>query len=211
MVISKAAQIKTRFGFGSTADEVLSGIDLAGKRIVVTGGSSGIGIETVRALARTQAEVTLAVRRIATRRRDLGAACRILVCGGNQRAFPTLVPQVDTDGNELAGVRIPELTVPLATYTGWNLRNPAIGAPDRRVAFIGSYLPFALTVADRQKFDDPRLSINERYINEDDYLARYRRAAVQLIKDRWLLQEDLPAVMDRAKLEWQAAQLLGKS
>ena len=52
-------------------------------------------------------------------------------------AFPVLVPQVDQDGNERDGVRLPEITVPLATYTGWNLRNPAISAPDQRVSFEG--------------------------------------------------------------------------
>ena len=64
MEILKKGPIRTPFGFGSTADEVVSGFDLSGKRIVVTGGASGIGIETARALARAQAEVTLAVRRI---------------------------------------------------------------------------------------------------------------------------------------------------
>ena len=56
-----------------------------------------------------------------------------------------LVPQVDADGNERDGVRLPEMTVPLATYTGWNLRDPSIGAPDQRVAFEASYLPFPKT------------------------------------------------------------------
>ena len=62
--------------------------------------------------------------------------------------FPVLVPQVDADGNERDGVRLPEITVPLATYTGWNLRDPAIGAPDQRPPFEGSYLPFPKTLAD---------------------------------------------------------------
>jgi 5,10-methylene-tetrahydrofolate dehydrogenase/methenyl tetrahydrofolate cyclohydrolase len=54
--------IQTRFGFASTAAEVIDGIHLSGKRAIVTGGSSGIGIETARALAGAGAEVTLAVR-----------------------------------------------------------------------------------------------------------------------------------------------------
>ena len=52
-------------------------------------------------------------------------------------AFPVLVPQVDADGNERDGVRLPEITVPLATYAGWNLRDPSIGAPDQRVSLRG--------------------------------------------------------------------------
>ena len=57
-------QIKTPFGRHSTAAEVVKGIDLSGKRAIVTGGASGIGIETARALALTGAEVTLAVRNV---------------------------------------------------------------------------------------------------------------------------------------------------
>ena len=56
--------------------------------------------------------------------------------------FPVLVPQVDADGNERDGVRLPEITVPLATYTGWNLRDPSVGAPDQRVAFEGPICRF---------------------------------------------------------------------
>ena len=55
--------VKTRFGFTSTAEQVIEGVDLAGKRSIVTGGASGIGIETVRALAKAGAEVVMAVRR----------------------------------------------------------------------------------------------------------------------------------------------------
>ncbi|WP_445182416.1 SDR family NAD(P)-dependent oxidoreductase [Pseudonocardia sp. Cha107L01] len=54
--------IKTPFGFASTAAEVAAGVDLTGRRAVVTGGASGIGVETARALAGAGAEVTLAVR-----------------------------------------------------------------------------------------------------------------------------------------------------
>ena len=60
-------------------------------------------------------------------------------------AFPVFVPQVDENGNDLGGVRLPELEVPLATYTGWNLRDPKTGMPNERVAFIGSYLPLPNT------------------------------------------------------------------
>ena len=72
-----------------------------------------------------------------------------------------LVPQVDSDGNERDGVRLPEITVPLATYTGWNLRDPFIGASDQRVAFEGSYLPFAKSASERTRTGDPRKSIEE--------------------------------------------------
>jgi hypothetical protein len=116
--------------------------------------------------------------------------------------FPVFVPQVDADGNDLAGVHDPELAVPVATYTGWNLRNPAIGAPGSRVAFLGSFLPFARTAEARQRSGDPRPSLAERYAGKDDYLARYRKAAEELVRQRWLLADDVPAVMERGAAEW---------
>src|SRR5581483_3528614 len=83
------------------------------------------------------------------------------------------VPQVNADGNELAGVHVPELAVPLATYTGWNLRAERTGAPNQRVSFVGSTIPFPKTVEERQQTHDPRPSIAERYSGKDDYLKKY--------------------------------------
>lgn len=119
-------------------------------------------------------------------------------------AYPLLVPQVDGDGNDRGGVLLPQLRVPLATYTPWNLRDRSIGAPDRMVAFLGSYLPFPRTAAERWRTRDPRPSIAERYRSRADYLAKFRAAAVQLVAERWLLAEDVPAVMERAGQEWDA-------
>jgi hypothetical protein len=121
------------------------------------------------------------------------------------QAFPALVPQVDADGNERDGVRLPEITVPLATYTGWNLRDPTIGAPDQRVAFEASYLPFPRTAADRQKTGDPRKSVAERYSNREAYLAQYKKAMDDLVKQRWILPEDSAALMRRGEQEWAEA------
>jgi hypothetical protein len=119
--------------------------------------------------------------------------------------FPVLVPQVDADGNERDGVRLPEITVPLATYAAWNLRDPAIGAPDQRVSFEASYLPFPRTAAEREKTGDPRKSIAERYANVGDYTARYQVAVDELIKERFILPEDRAALLQRAKQEWTEA------
>jgi hypothetical protein len=119
--------------------------------------------------------------------------------------FPVLVPQVDADGNERDGVRLPELTVPLATYTGWNLRDPSIGAPDQRVSFEASYLPFPRTAAERQKAGDPRKSIAERYLNGEDYITRYKNAEDDLVKQHWILQEDRAELLRRAEQEWTEA------
>jgi hypothetical protein len=120
-------------------------------------------------------------------------------------AFPVLVPQVDADGNERDGVRLPEITVPLATYASWNLRDPSIGAPDQRVSFEASYIPFPKTAAERKKLRDPRKSIAERYTGREDYLSRYTQALDQLVKQHWILEEDRSAMLLRAGQEWDEA------
>src|SRR5947207_8893387 len=86
-------------------------------------------------------------------------------------AFPILVPQVDADGNGLAGVKMPELAVPLATYTGWNLFNDRSGPTDVLSSMQGSYIPLPRTSAERKRTNDPRLSIEERYRDKDQYIA----------------------------------------
>jgi len=117
-------------------------------------------------------------------------------------AFAVLVPQSDVDGNDLGGVSLPELHVPLASYTGWNLRDPSIGASDLRLSFYGSFIPFAKTKSDREKSGDPRLSIAERYGSREDYMRKFKEAATELIRERFLLREDLPALMERESREW---------
>ena len=120
-------------------------------------------------------------------------------------AFPVLVPQVDVDGNERDGVRLPELAVPLATYTGWSLRDPSIGAPDQRCAFVGSFIPFARTVEQRKRSGDPRKSIAERYAGHEDYMARFAKALDELVAARWILAEDRSAMLQLGEREWAEA------
>lgn len=120
-------------------------------------------------------------------------------------AFPVLVPQVDADGNERDGVRLPEITVPLATYASWNLRDPSIGAPDQRVSFEASYFPFPKTAVERQQSGDPRRSIGERYSGREDYLSRYARAVDELVQQHWILPEDRGAQLKRGEQEWDEA------
>jgi hypothetical protein len=121
------------------------------------------------------------------------------------KPFPVLVPQVDADGNERDGVRLPEISVPLATFASWNLRDPSIGAPDQRVSFEDSYLPFPKTAAERQKTGDPRKSIAERYSGREDYLARFTSALDGLVKQGWILPEDRAALLHRGEQEWDEA------
>ncbi len=122
--------------------------------------------------------------------------------------FPSFVPQVDADGNDVGGIRMPEIAVPLASYTGWNLRAPAIGAPTEPLAFVGSWIPFARTQAERKGRGDTRLSIEERYLTEQVYLEAIDKAAKNLIRSGFLLDEDLPAIHDRAAKEWEFRQSL---
>ncbi len=118
------------------------------------------------------------------------------------KTFSVLVPQTDADGNDLGGVRLPELQVPLATYTGWNLRDPSIGAPDLLLSFLGSFLPFARDASEREKSADPRRSVAERYVSREQYMGKFAEAAMNLIKERFLLREDLTAVLERGQREW---------
>lgn len=119
----------------------------------------------------------------------------------DSKALPFLVPQVDADGNERAGVRTPEQAVPVATYTGWNFRSPKIGAPTQPVSLMGSSIPFAKTAADRQA-TDPRRAIAERYPSKDRYLALAREQMTKLVKEGYLLPEDQGAVMKRVEEHW---------
>ncbi|GAC1674297.1 MAG: alpha/beta hydrolase domain-containing protein [Candidatus Acidiferrum sp.] len=120
------------------------------------------------------------------------------------KPYPALVPQVDADGNELGGIHLPELTVPLATYTGWNLRDPSIGGSSQRVALEGSYFPFPKNAVERQQSGDPRKSIAERYPDRGAYLTQFARATDALIRQRWILPEDRQLLLRRGGEEWDA-------
>jgi hypothetical protein len=118
------------------------------------------------------------------------------------KPFPTMVPQVDSDGNEAAGIRLPDIQVPLATYTGWNLRVPELGAADELYSMVGSFIPFARTKAERGKQGDPRPSIEERYPNRQEYLQRVKVAAHRLAREGYLLESDIPNVVAGASEKW---------
>ena len=105
-------------------------------------------------------------------------------------AYPIRVPQVDVDGNELGGVRVPELEVPLGVYTGWNLRAPSTGSPDRMVAFIGSFFPFGSA------------AISARYGNKQGYLSQVRAAGEKLSRAGLVLSTDIEPLVERASQLW---------
>ena len=113
------------------------------------------------------------------------------------RVYPNLVSAVDEDGNEKAGVRLPEITVPLGTYTGWNLRHPDTGGPEQYVRLLGSIIPFPDTEAAREAAGDPRPSIEERYASKNDYLGQVRSAGQALADEGFLLAEDLELIIEQ--------------
>lgn len=105
-------------------------------------------------------------------------------------AFTALVPQVDDDGNEIAGVKMPQVAVPLAAYTGWNLRDPKIGLPTETFNMVGSTLPFS------------KAKITEKYGSKEKYLDKTRAAADDLIARRLLLPEEKQKLLDDAVKQW---------
>ncbi len=117
-------------------------------------------------------------------------------------SFPMMVPAVDADGNEKAGIRLPELEAPLATYTGWNLFNSKSGPESVLSSMQGSYIPFARDEAERKAKGDPRPSIAERYPSREHYLGLVAEAAIRLIGERYLLPEDLPRILESAARHW---------
>ena len=118
------------------------------------------------------------------------------------KPFPVLLPQTNSDGNEIAGAHSPELEVPLGTYTGWNLRSKDVGADEYLSNMIGSFIPFAKTKAERAKSGDPRPSIEERYSGKVDFLARIESAAQMLASRRLILSSDVPKIKDQAAKRW---------
>jgi hypothetical protein len=86
------------------------------------------------------------------------------------RVFPALVSDLDADGNDKAGIRLPEIEAPLATQTGWNWRAPRTGAPDSLAPYVGSYLPSRGRRRSARP-RDPRLSVEERYRSREEYLG----------------------------------------
>jgi len=121
-------------------------------------------------------------------------------------AYVSYVSAVDADGNEVAGIRPPELLAPLATFTGWNLRHPSQGAPGDLMSMMGSTFPLAATAAARQGTGDPRASMAERYGDRAGYLERVRAVAQAAVERRHLLAEDLPAIVARAGAQWDLFQ-----
>ena len=97
---------------------------------------------------------------------------------------------------------MPEIAVPLAAHTGWSLRHSDIGGDTQPLMFAGGTIPFAPDEKSRQSNGDPRPSIAERYGSKDEYLYRVRAAAEELVRDRYLLEQDISVCLEQAAKFW---------
>jgi hypothetical protein len=134
------------------------------------------------------------------------AATRVIAIEPPRTGAPyrILVPQVDADGNDVSGIRLPELAVPLGTYTGWNITVPPLSDLGYLAGLVGGFEPYAQTRDERNRTGDERLSIAERYTGRPDYLEKVRRSAGDLVRQRFLRAEDVPAVVQAAERMWNA-------
>src|SRR5216683_7536864 len=127
----------------------------------------------------------------------------------NGAIYPSFVPKTDVDGNDIAGIRLPEVQVPLATYTGWALR--AAPQNDDGCEGSGQYIPFPRTKADRLASGDPRLSIEERYPDIETYSSLLRDAIDKLERAGFLLPFDAQAMLKKNLSNALSKSLLSKS
>ena len=113
------------------------------------------------------------------------------------KPYRPLVTNIDADGNEIAGILLPEVAVPLGTFTGWNLyKAPYVEGElcDRD----GTFIPFATTRAEREARKDPRPSLEERFGSHANYVKKIEAAGNQLVGARLLLKEDAERLVERA-------------
>jgi hypothetical protein len=121
---------------------------------------------------------------------------------GEGAELPLLVPQVDADGNDLGGIRMPDISVPLGTCTGWVFRPAIAGVPSELVPLQGSWILFALTRAQRQQTGDPRPALDERYPTKEAYLVRVNDSLRALVDQGLLQTEDLEPLRRQAADRW---------
>lgn len=114
-----------------------------------------------------------------------------------RRTIPSLVPRVNADGNEMAGVPSVQLLVPLGTYTGWNVLAEGYGKGGG-CGFVGGFVPFARTEAERRANDDPRPSLTARYRDHAGFVARVRTVAAEQVRRGWLLEDDAAKLVSQA-------------
>lgn len=127
-----------------------------------------------------------------------------VVCGHYQ----TFVPAVDKDGNGLGGIRLPEFSVPLGSYQGFNPRKKEANASDYLTRFDGSFWAFTISKKEREMLGDPRLSLEERYGSKEEFLKKVIFETKKLLKERLLIKEDADRIIDSYRaLSWPPVQM----
>ena len=120
--------------------------------------------------------------------------------------FPSIVSEIDGTFNEIAGVRLPDISSPLATYFGWNLRHPSIGAPHLPIGITGglagSTIPLPINEIEANSNNDPRVAISQMYSSKEEYLKRVKTDALDLIDKKFLLKEDLEIIIEHASQKY---------
>jgi hypothetical protein len=116
--------------------------------------------------------------------------------------YTVLVPRADGDGNDSGGIALPEVAVPLGTFTGWNYQLPKLANLDYLAGLVGSFIPFPLTAEERKASGDARRSIAERYSGRDDYIGKVRAAVQTLVARRLLRAEDVNAIVEQSAARW---------
>lgn len=116
----------------------------------------------------------------------------------SEQPYKTLVPKVNKDGNEIAGIRSINIRVPLGTYTGWALRRKGFGEGDLS-SLNGMFIPFKNTRKERIDAKDPRLSLKERYGSHDNYVETVKKAAEELVSEGFLLPGDARKEIENAE------------
>ena len=110
--------------------------------------------------------------------------------------YQNFVSNIDDDGNETGGIRLPDLTVPLGSHFGWNLRHPDTKEPDEQIAMQGISIFFETSKENRDKKGDNRLSINERYNSKDEFIDRVKEETKKLLEQNYIIQDDFDIVVE---------------
>jgi hypothetical protein len=118
-------------------------------------------------------------------------------------SYGVLVPQADADGNDLGGIRMPEVACSLGTWTGWNLRSASMGATDTLLGNTGSYLPLPRSREEGKGTGDLRRPLEERFSGAEAYEECVAQAAKRLSENGFLLRSDIPRLLDAAKRHWE--------
>lgn len=121
---------------------------------------------------------------------------------GTGTELPLLVPQVDADGNDIAGIRMPDVAVPLGTTTGWVFRSESMGSPLEPVLLRGAWVPLAVTREQREAMHDPRLALMERYASREAYLSQVKAVLTELISQQFLSEDDLEPQLKQSGERW---------